>query len=152
MHPNKNSAVGTICNDVCGTDNLACCCCHGLSTSCPGPRWTWPGTRDPLRVCPLSSHSLFLNRAAVRRHIAASKPCHAAQDGIRQIQMEARSCDIMAGAGGAAGSAPDVLHQPVGDVLVQCYLNPQSSRHISYDTRISINACGVVVRAALQYA
>ena len=50
----------------------------------------------------LSSHGLFLNRAAVRRHIAASKPCHAAQDGIRQIQMEARSGDIMAGAGGAA--------------------------------------------------
>jgi hypothetical protein len=67
----------------------------------------------------LSSHGLFLNRAAVRRHIAASKPCHAAQDGIRQIQMEARSGDIMAGAGGAAGAAPDVRLQPEGDVLPQ---------------------------------
>jgi hypothetical protein len=65
----------------------------------------------------LSGHSLVLNRAAVRRHIAASKPCHAAQDGIRQIQMEARSGDIMAGAGGAAASAPDVRHQPEGDML-----------------------------------
>ena len=65
----------------------------------------------------LSSHGLFLNRAAVRRHIAASKPCHAAQDGIRQIQMKARSGDIMAGVGGAVGSAPDVRHQPEGDVL-----------------------------------
>jgi hypothetical protein len=66
----------------------------------------------------LSSQGLFLNRAAVRRHIAASKPCHgAAQDGIRQIQMEARSGDIMADAGGAAGAAPDVRHQPEGDVL-----------------------------------
>ncbi len=43
----------------------------------------------------LSSHCLFLNRAAVRRHIAASRPCHAAQEGIRQIQMESRSGDIM---------------------------------------------------------
>jgi len=65
----------------------------------------------------LSSHGLFLNRAAVHSHIAASKPCHAAQDIIRQIQMEACSGDIMAGAGGAAGSAPDFRHQPEGDVL-----------------------------------
>ena len=65
----------------------------------------------------LSSPGLFLNWAAVCRHIAASKPYHAAQEGIRQIQMEARSGDIMAGAGGAAGSAPDVRHQPEGDVL-----------------------------------
>jgi hypothetical protein len=31
-----------------------------------------------------------------------------------------------------------------------CYLKPQLSRHISYDTPASINAGGVVVRAALQ--
>jgi hypothetical protein len=67
----------------------------------------------------LSSWGLFLNLAAVRRHIAASKQYQAAQDGIRQIQMEARSSDIMAGAGGAAGSAPDVRHEPEGDVLPQ---------------------------------
>ena len=65
----------------------------------------------------LSSRGLFLNRAAVRRHIAASKPCHAADAGIRTIQVEeARAGDVMAGAGGAAGPAPDVRHQPAGDV------------------------------------
>ena len=31
-------------------------------------------------------------------------------------------------------------------------LEPQFSRHISYDTPFGINAGGVVVRAALQYA
>ena len=63
----------------------------------------------------LSSRGLFLNRAAVRRHIAASKPCHAADAGIRTIQVEAaRAGDVMAGAGGAAGPAPDVRHQPAG--------------------------------------
>ena len=65
----------------------------------------------------LSSRGLFLNRAAVRRHIAASRPCHAADAGIRTIQVEeARAGDVMAGAGGAAGPAPDVRHQPAGDV------------------------------------
>jgi hypothetical protein len=65
----------------------------------------------------LSSHGLFLNRAAVRRHIAASKPCHAVDAGIRTIQVEeARAGDVMAGAGGAAGPSPDVQHQAAGDV------------------------------------
>ena len=68
----------------------------------------------------LSSRGLFLNRAAVRRHIAASRPCHAADAGIRTIQVEeARAGDVMAGAGGAAGPAPDVRHQPAGDVHLQ---------------------------------
>jgi hypothetical protein len=63
----------------------------------------------------LSSRGLFLNRASVRRHIAASKHCRAADLGYRQIQVEARAGDVMAGAGGAAGPAPDVRHQPPGD-------------------------------------
>ena len=65
----------------------------------------------------LSSRGLFLNRAAVRRHIAASKPCFAADQGFREIQVdsEGRACGVMAGAGGAAGPAPDVRHQPPGD-------------------------------------
>ena len=72
----------------------------------------------------LSSHGLFLNRAAVRRHIAASKPCHAADAGIQTIQVEeARAGDVMAGAGGAAGPAPDVRHQPAGDVHPQFRIN-----------------------------
>ncbi len=70
------------------------------------------------------SRSLFLNRAAVRHHIAASRPCHAADAGIRTIQVEeARAGDIMAGAGGAAGPAPDVRHQPAGDVHPQFISN-----------------------------
>ena len=65
----------------------------------------------------LSSRSLFLHRAAVLRHISASPACRAAKAGIRTILVEARAGDIMAGAGGAAGPAPDVRHQPQGDVL-----------------------------------
>ena len=62
----------------------------------------------------LSSGGLFLNRASVRRHIAASKHCRAADLGYREIHVEARAGDVMAGAGGAVGSAPDVRHQPAG--------------------------------------
>ncbi len=56
----------------------------------------------------LSSRGLFLHRAAVHRHIAASKGCHAAKAGIQTIQVEARAGDVMAGGGGTAGPAPDV--------------------------------------------
>jgi hypothetical protein len=62
----------------------------------------------------LSSLGLFLSRAEVHCHIAASKPCRAAKMGIRQIQVEVQTADVMAGAGGAAGPAPDVQHQPEG--------------------------------------
>ena len=68
----------------------------------------------------LSSAGLFLNRASVRRHIAAAKHCRAADLGYREIQVEARAGDVMAGAGGAAGPAPDVRHQPPGDTCQQC--------------------------------
>ncbi len=64
----------------------------------------------------LSSCGLFLNRSSVRRHIAASKPCPAADLGYREFQVEALAGDVMAGAGGAADPAPDVRHQPPGDV------------------------------------
>ncbi len=67
----------------------------------------------------LSSRGLFLNRAAVRRHIAAAKTCRAADMGYREIQVEARPCDVMAGGGGAAGPAPDIRHQPPGDVSIE---------------------------------
>ncbi len=59
---------------------------------------------------------MFLNRASVRGHIAASKPCREANMGIREILLEARAGDVMTGGGGAAGPAPDVRHQPAGDV------------------------------------
>jgi hypothetical protein len=65
----------------------------------------------------LSSRGLFLSRAAVHRHIRASKPCSTAKQGIREIQVDVRTSDVMAGAGGAAGPAPDVRHQPAGTVL-----------------------------------
>ena len=63
----------------------------------------------------LSSRGLFLARAAVRRHISATKSCREAGLGFREVHVEARAGDVMAGAGGAAGPAPDVLHQPPGE-------------------------------------
>ena len=63
----------------------------------------------------LSSRGLFLNSAAVRRHISASKPCFTAGMGFLEIVVEALSGDSMAGGGGGAGPAPDVRHQPPGD-------------------------------------
>ena len=71
----------------------------------------------------LSHRGMFLNRASVRRHIAASKPCREANLGIRKIQVEARAGDVMAGGGGAAGPTPDVRHQPAGDVQAEIQNN-----------------------------
>ena len=48
------------------------------------------------------------------RHIRASKPCFAAGFGFKEILVEARPGDVMEGAGGAAGPAPEVRHQPPG--------------------------------------
>ncbi len=93
----------------------------------------------------LSSRGLFLHRAAVLRHIAASPVCRAAKAGIRTIQVEARAGDVMAGAGGAAGPAPDVRHQPQGDVLPAV----QNQTYLYHtQTFSSINASGAVVSAA----
>jgi hypothetical protein len=63
---------------------------------------------------------MFLNRASVCRFKAAwVPPCqHESLARARsgdQDQVEALACDVMAGAGGAAGPAPDVRHQPPGD-------------------------------------
>ncbi len=63
----------------------------------------------------LSSRGLFLARAAVRHHISATKSCREAGLGFREVHVEARAGDVMAGAGGAAGPAPDVRHQPPGE-------------------------------------
>ena len=75
-----------------------------------------------LFVCPkctetgqLSCWGQFLSQAAVLRHMAASKLCFAAKLGFRELQVDIRISDVMAGAGGAAaGPAPDVQHQPEG--------------------------------------
>jgi hypothetical protein len=55
-----------------------------------------------------SSRVLFLSWAAVHRHIRASKPCSAARMGIREIQVDVRTSDVMAGAGVAARPEQDV--------------------------------------------
>ena len=61
---------------------------------------------------------MFLNLASVSRFKAAWVPvpqslARCGQD--QDFQVEARAGDVMAGAGGAAGPAPDVRHQPPGD-------------------------------------
>ena len=68
-------------------------------------------------TCHLSSRGLFLHRAGVSRHIRASKACFAADLGFNEVHVETRAGDVMAGAGGAAGPAPDVRHQPPGTTL-----------------------------------
>ena len=78
-----------------------------------------------------------LNWGAVRRHIAAAKPCRVADMGSdRKIQVEARPGDVtgMAGGGGAAGpaGAPDIRHQAPGDASLE-----QST--VTIDT--TINQC-----------
>ena len=94
----------------------------GGPPSCPelglgGPRVTRFVCAHCTSTGLLSSRGLFLNRRAVRRHIAAAKHCREADMGIREIQVEARAGDVMAGGGGAAGRpAPDVRHQPPGDM------------------------------------
>ena len=40
-----------------------------------------------------------------------------------QVTRKAHAGDVMAGAGGAAGPAPDVRHQPAGDVYPQVRIN-----------------------------
>ena len=64
---------------------------------------------------------MFLNRASVSRFKAAWVTVQQCQSLARcsrqdqEFQVEARAGDVMAGAGGAAGPAPDVQHQPPGD-------------------------------------
>ncbi len=89
----------------------------------------------------LSHRCMFLNRASVLRHIASSKPCRDARMGIREILLEALAGDVMAGGGGAAGPAPDVQHQPAGDVQAEIRYNI----YIPYKHSQSINTRGLVV-------
>ena len=56
----------------------------------------------------LSSRSLFLPRLS-------SRCCREVGLGFREVHVQARAGDVMAGAGGAAGPAPDVRHQPPGE-------------------------------------
>ncbi len=74
----------------------------------------------------------------MRRHIRASKICFAADLGFKEIHVEALAGDVMAGAGGAAGPAQDVRHQPPGTTLI-IYCN------YCYDLK---HAAGLAVKAA----
>ncbi len=44
--------------------------------------------------------------------MAASKQCFASKLGFLEIQVDVLTSDVMDGAGGAVGPAPDVRHQP----------------------------------------
>ena len=58
--------------------------------------------------------------------------------GFKEIHVEARPGDVMAGAGGAAGPAPDVCHQtPVTTINIYCNYGINH-----YD------AAGIVVKAS----
>ena len=74
----------------------------------------------------LSSRGLFLSWAA-------SQPCFTAKLGFRDIQVDVRTSDIMAGAGGPA-AAPDVRHQPEGTARRECptvYVYPARTIYIT---------------------
>ncbi len=63
----------------------------------------------------LSSQGLFLSRAAVNRHISHAKACRNAGMGYREMPIQVRAVDVMAGGGGAAGPAPSIRHQVPGN-------------------------------------
>ena len=90
-----------------------------VSVPTAGPAAPGLGCRATRFVCAkctetgqLSSRGLFLSQTAVQRHIAASKQCRAAKLGIREIQVDVLTSDVMAGVGGGAGPAPDVRVGP----------------------------------------
>jgi hypothetical protein len=89
---------------------------QNILTKCANDRRGARGRAHCTSTGELSHRCMFLNRASVQRHIAASKPCRDANMGIREILLEARAGDVMSGGGGAAGPTPDVRHQPAGDV------------------------------------
>ena len=62
----------------------------------------------------LSSRGLFLSRAAVRRHISHAIACRSAGLGHREVPIQVRAVDVMAGGGGGAGPAPSIRHQEPG--------------------------------------
>jgi hypothetical protein len=77
----------------------------------------------------------------VRRQISASKACFAADLGYKEIHVEARPGDVMAGAGGAAGpqAAQEVRHQPPGTATyIYIYY---------YYVLCQNNAAGIAVKA-----
>jgi hypothetical protein len=64
----------------------------------------------------LSIQGLFLSRAAVNQHISHAKACCNAGMGYREMPIQFRAVDFMAGGGGAAGPAPLIRHQEPGNL------------------------------------
>ena len=130
-----------------------------VSVPAAGPAAPGLGCRATRAKCTetgqLSSWGLFLSRAAVRRHIAASKPCRAAKlqvgHGIREILVDVRTSDVMAGAGVGAGPHPTSnINQKVpcvGNVLSSVF---RPCFMIIYHRRV--HAGGVMVKATGCYA
>ncbi len=102
----------------------------------------------------LSSRCLFLSRAAVLHHIAASKPCRASKLGFWEIQVDVRTSDVMSGAGGG-GAVRDP--RPTFDISqkVPCVGNVflsvcRSCFMIIYHRRV--HAGGLMVKVSGWYA
>ena len=98
-----------------------------------------------------SSRGLFLNKVAVRRHIASSNPCHAADKGFNKYSGPVLQCHDRRG--GAAGT----LLTSVTSQQVACGPDSQSVRLIPCRNTVtfsqsSTNARGAVVYTALQCA
>jgi hypothetical protein len=151
---NETNPSGTLCSDGHFSANPACCPCicrHvilspyfsvGTLGRSRRRRRPWPRRpRDALRV-----RSLYLDRQAFQPlpvFEPGSSPaphcCFKAmlRCGRRHPDDPSRggpAGDVMAGAGGAAGPAPDVRHQPAGDVHPQFRINltnttQKSSKH-----------------------
>ena len=92
----------------------------------------------------LSSSGLFLKRAGVCHITVAPPPSSESPPTLsfREINVEAWPGDVMAGAGGAAGPAPDVCDQPPGTPL---------DRYKNYHHQ-DIDAASTVVRVAWRSA
>jgi len=60
---------------------------------------------------------LYGSRRAAFTHVGKSPQCRALGLGVREISIAAGTgADVMAGGSGAAGPAPDVRHQPPGNL------------------------------------
>ena len=60
---------------------------------------------------------LCSTRRAATTHLGMSPQCRALGLGVREISIAAGTgADVMAGGSGAAGPAPDVRHQPPGNL------------------------------------
>ena len=60
-------------------------------------------------------HKSYPSIKAAKIHVNRHSPmCKAAGLGYRELRVESRRSDAMAGGSGAAGSVPDVRHQPPG--------------------------------------